>query len=141
MPADTSPPRKQAGNTNHGRLDQVVAKARKDKDARMRGYREQSLRLHPHVCARCGRDFTHANLHELTVHHKDHNHDNNPPDGSNWENLCLYCHDWEHQKYSQLVTGEGASFGVTNAVTAGNPKPAATNNPFAALKDMLDKKK
>jgi hypothetical protein len=35
---------------------------------------------------------------ELTVHHRDHNHDNNPPDGSNWELLCLYCHDNEHQR-------------------------------------------
>jgi uncharacterized metal-binding protein YceD (DUF177 family) len=134
MSVDHSPPRKKAGTTDHSRLDTIVAKARKDKDARMRGYREQSLRLHPHVCARCGREFNHANLHELTVHHKDHNHDNNPPDGSNWENLCLYCHDWEHQKYSQLVCGEGAGFGVTTA-----PK-AATHNPFAALKGMLDKK-
>jgi uncharacterized metal-binding protein YceD (DUF177 family) len=135
MATDNSAPRKKAGTTDHSRLDEVVAKARKDMDARMRGYREQSLRLHPWVCARCGREFTHANLHELTVHHKDHNHDNNPPDGSNWENLCLYCHDWEHQKYSQLVRGEGASFGVTTAAKT------AVNNPFAALKDMLDKKK
>ncbi|MFA7667514.1 MAG: HNH endonuclease, partial [Burkholderiaceae bacterium] len=22
--------------------------------------------------------------------------DDNPPDGSNWELLCLYCHDNEH---------------------------------------------
>jgi hypothetical protein len=141
MSTDNSPPRKKAGTTDAKRLDEVVAKARKDKDARMRGYREQSLRLHPHVCARCGREFNHANLHELTVHHKDHNHDNNPPDGSNWENLCLYCHDWEHQKYSQLVCGENASFGVTNAVAASISRPGAMHNPFAALKDMLDKKK
>jgi len=33
------------------------------------------------------------------VHHKDHNHSNNPPDGSNWELLCIYCHDNEHQRY------------------------------------------
>ena len=32
------------------------------------------------------------------MHHKDHNHDNNPPDGSNWELLCLYCHDNEHSR-------------------------------------------
>ena len=86
------------------------------------------------MCARCGREFTRENLHELTVHHKDHNHDNNPADGSNWENLCLYCHDWEHQKYSHMVRGEGATFGVTSAATK-----AATNNPFANLKDLLKK--
>ncbi len=32
-------------------------------------------------------------LGQLTAHHRDHNHDDNPPDGSNWEWLCLYCHD------------------------------------------------
>lgn len=124
------------GTPDDRRLDEIVARARKDADARMRGYREQSLRLHPHVCARCGREFDRVNLHELTVHHKDHNHDNNPPDGSNWENLCLYCHDWEHQKYTHLVSGAGAGFGLTTS-SAGD-KPAA-NNPFAGLKDLLKK--
>jgi hypothetical protein len=103
----------------------------------MKGYREQSLRLHPWVCARCGREFTRDNLQELTVHHKDHDHDHNPPDGSNWENLCLYCHDWEHQKYSNLVHGDGANFGLT---TPAKPKPA-THSPFADLKAMLEKRK
>lgn len=117
------------------KLDEVVAKARAEADSRMRGYREQSLRLFPWVCARCGREFTRANLHELTVHHKDHNHDNNPADGSNWENLCLYCHDWEHQKYSQQVRGEGAQVNLTPAAV----KPA-TFNPFAGLKEALEKK-
>jgi hypothetical protein len=32
------------------------------------------------------------------VHHRDGNHQNNPPDGSNWENLCAYCHDDEHSR-------------------------------------------
>lgn len=61
-----------------------------------RGYREQSLKLHGFICARCGREFDHKTSHLLTVHHKDGNHLNNPPDGSNWENLCVYCHDEEH---------------------------------------------
>lgn len=131
-------PRKPPGGAiDTAKLDQLVAKAHKDADVRMRGYREQSLRLHPHVCARCGRAFDASNLHELTVHHKDHNHDNNPADGSNWENLCLYCHDWEHQKYSQQVTGTGAAFGLTAAAA---PKPA-THNPFAQLKAQLEKAK
>lgn len=128
--------KKSGGTMDHAKLDAIVAKARKAGDERMRGYREQSLRLYPWVCARCGREFTRENLHELTVHHKDHNHDNNPPDGSNWENLCLYCHDWEHQKYSEFVKGAGAGFGVTGKATK-----AATHNPFAGLKEILDKKK
>ncbi len=52
----------------------------------------------PHVCASCGRSFEGKRLKELTVHHRDHNHNNNPPDGSNWELLCIYCHDHEHEK-------------------------------------------
>jgi hypothetical protein len=121
---------------DHAKLDDIVAKARKAANERMGGYREQSLRLYPWVCARCGREFTRENLHELTVHHKDHNHDNNPPDGSNWENLCLYCHDWEHQKYSQLIKGEGSAYGVTSKAAK-----TATHNPLSNLKDLLDKKK
>ncbi len=65
---------------------------------RQKGYRERALKLFPHVCASCGREFSGKRLRELTVHHKDHNHHNNPPDGSNWELLCLYCHDHEHEK-------------------------------------------
>lgn len=117
---------------NPNKLDAVVAKARREADERQRGYREQSLKLFPWVCARCNREFTRANLHELTVHHKDHNHDNNPSDGSNWENLCLYCHDWEHQKYSQQAQVAGFLPGENKAATA-------THNPFADLKGLLKK--
>ena len=128
-------PRKPPGGSiNTAKLDQIVAEGRKQADTRMSGYREQSLKLYPWVCARCGRAFARENLHELTVHHKDHNHDNNPSDGSNWENLCVYCHDWEHQKYGSMVRGDGAGFGLT----ATKAKPA-THNPFAKLKGMLDK--
>ena len=28
------------------------------------------------------------------------NHDRNPPDGSNWENLCVYCHEAEHTTHT-----------------------------------------
>jgi predicted HNH restriction endonuclease len=66
-------------------------------------YREQSLTIHGLVCARCGREFNHSNRHILTVHHKDGNHHNNPPDGSNWENLCIYCHEDVH---SREILGE-----------------------------------
>ncbi len=61
-------------------------------------YREQSLKIHGLICAKCGTEFDHRNRHLLTVHHKDKNHRNNPPDGSNWENLCIYCHDDEHSR-------------------------------------------
>jgi len=80
------------------KLDRIVAEAHRQRDARERDYRERALKLYPWVCGRCGREFTRANLSELTVHHRDHNHDNNPPDGSNWELLCVYCHDHEHEK-------------------------------------------
>lgn len=65
---------------------------------REKGYRAKALKMYPHLCASCSREFEGAKLKELTVHHKDHNHDNNPPDGSNWELLCVYCHDHEHEK-------------------------------------------
>jgi len=98
-------------------------------------YREQALKLYPWICGRCAREFTHKNLRELTVHHRDGNHGNNPPDGSNWELLCVYCHDNEHQKLLEAAQrGPGA--------TASSPGPApATHSPFANLKDLLGKKK
>jgi hypothetical protein len=65
---------------------------------RLDEYREQSLRIHGLICAKCAREFDHKDRHLLTVHHKDGNHKNNPPDGSNWENLCVYCHDDEHMR-------------------------------------------
>jgi hypothetical protein len=61
-------------------------------------YRDRSLAIHGLVCARCGRDFDETKRHLLTVHHKDGNHHNNPPDGSNWENLCVYCHEDVHSR-------------------------------------------
>jgi hypothetical protein len=61
-------------------------------------YREQSLKIHGLICAKCGREFDFKNRNLLTVHHKDGNRRNNPADGSNWENLCIYCHDDEHSR-------------------------------------------
>jgi hypothetical protein len=61
-------------------------------------YRSQSLAIHGWICARCAREFDASNLHLLTVHHKDGNPRNNPKDGSNWENLCTYCHDDLHSR-------------------------------------------
>ena len=113
------------------RLDQVVREARRNADQRAAGYRAQALKLFPWVCGRCARTFTHSNLQLLEVHHKNSNHDDNPPDGSNWELLCTYCHEHEHSK---LKDGAGRT-------DAGNAPPAATFNPFAALKEMMESKK
>jgi hypothetical protein len=91
-------------------------------------YRELALKLYPWVCGRCGRAFVNSNLRELTVHHRDHNHDNNPADGSNWELLCLYCHDNEHQKQLEAHRAGPARREA--------PK-VATGQPFGNLKDLL----
>lgn len=61
-------------------------------------YREKALAIHGLICARCGRSFDDSKRHLLTVHHKDGNHHNNPADGSNWENLCAYCHEDIHSR-------------------------------------------
>jgi hypothetical protein len=75
-----------------------IVRELKDASASTSDYREQSLKLHGLICAKCGREFDSKNRHLLTVHHKDGDHRNNPPDGSNWENLCIYCHDDEHSR-------------------------------------------
>ena len=113
------------------KLDRIVAQARRERETREQGYREQALKIYPWVCGRCAREFTRENLRELTVHHRDHNHDNNPPDGSNWELLCIYCHDNEHSRYIDSGYGD-----VDNTAE----KKGASFNPFAQLKDLLDKK-
>ena len=114
-----------------GKLDRIVADARRAAETREQGYREQALKIYPWICGRCAREFTRANMRELTVHHRDHNHNNNPSDGSNWELLCLYCHDNEHQR--QLEATGNAGIGAPGAA-------AATHSPFADLKAMLGKK-
>jgi hypothetical protein len=92
--------RPQKSNLTPEQKEKLLADLRRDVTRRQKGYRERALALYPHVCASCGRAFEGVRLKELTVHHKDHNHDNNPPDGSNWELLCLYCHDHEHEKHA-----------------------------------------
>ncbi|HET9044793.1 MAG TPA: YajD family HNH nuclease, partial [Burkholderiales bacterium] len=72
------------------RLNRLVAEARRNREQREQGYREQALKIYPWICGRCAREFTRANVNQLTVHHRDGNHDNNPRDGSNWELLCVY---------------------------------------------------
>ncbi|MDI6890414.1 MAG: YajD family HNH nuclease [Thermodesulfovibrionales bacterium] len=73
-----------------------IARELKELSRPTSSYREQSLKIHGLICAKCGREFDYKDRHLLTVHHKDGNRLNNPPDGSNWENLCIYCHDDEH---------------------------------------------
>ncbi len=110
------------------KLNKIVAEARHARDDREKGYREKALKLYPWVCGRCAREFTRENLTQLTVHHRDHNHDNNPSDGSNWELLCIYCHDNEHSRYTEAESGN------TSTETE---KSAATHQPFAGLGDLL----
>ena len=111
------------------KLDRIVAEARRNAEQRDQGYRERALKMYPWICGRCAREFTRANVQELTVHHRNHDHDFNPPDGSNWELLCLYCHDNEHSRYIDHVEGD----------TGGANVAAATGNPFADLKAMLER--
>ena len=122
MPTKRGPP-------DAARLDRIVAEARRAREARENTYREQALKLFPWICGRCAREFDRANVHQLTVHHKDHNHDNNPGDGSNWELLCVYCHDNEHSRELEAATRGGSA--------AADAAATATHRPFANLADLL----
>jgi len=113
------------------RLDRIVAEARAARSKREAGYRERALKLFPPVCARCGREFAGVRLRELTVHHKDGDHENNPQDGGNWELLCIYCHENEHAR-------EIDEAGRTRGASA---DAASTHRPFADLKARLEGKK
>ena len=110
-------------------FEQVRAEQLEYNARREAGYRERALKIYPWICGRCAREFDRRNLSELTVHHVDHNHDNNPNDGSNWELLCIYCHDEEHSKFEKFVR-----YGST---TESEVKPA-TSNPFANLKSQME---
>jgi 5-methylcytosine-specific restriction endonuclease McrA len=78
-------------------VDDIVRELRKTSSPAS-DYRERSLQIHGLICAKCAREFDYKDRHLLTVHHRDGNHRNNPPDGSNWENLCIYCHEDEHSR-------------------------------------------
>lgn len=122
-------------NTDSDKLDQMIAEARRNREQREKGYRERAMKLFPPICARCGREFSGKRLRELTVHHKDHNHDNNPPDGSNWELLCLFCHDNEHSRYVNEEHYEEVCPAEKIA-----QKPSTTFKAFAGLDALLKKK-
>jgi hypothetical protein len=114
------------------RQAQLIAELRRDAAQRRAGYRERALAIYPHICARCAREFSGKRLKELTVHHRDHNHDNNPPDGSNWELLCVYCHDHEHEKSINAKHRDGSrtqSFDTSPSIFS----------PFASLDQIVNK--
>lgn len=110
---------------------QLVAAMRGEENQRQLGYREQALKLFPHICGRCSREFEGQKIRELTVHHIDHNHDNNPSNGSNWELLCVYCHDHEHTRGIQEERLDGAS-------SSQKQQDSLSHSPFAALAKRLE---
>ncbi len=124
--AMTKPP-----TPNQSRLDRLVAEARKQREERDASYRGRALKILPWICTRCAREFPASRLRELTVHHKDGNHENNPADGSNWELLCVYCHENEHARFEDAKAGGGQEAA----------KPRDTYKPFANLDALLKKKR
>ena len=121
-------------NSEKERQDKVVAEARQSRSQREKTYREKALKMYPWVCGRCGREFSGKRLRELTVHHRDHNHDYNPPDGSNWELLCLYCHDNEHSRYEDSAP-------YSEVTPDGEQASSGSFKPFADLEALLKSKK
>jgi len=113
--------------------NEILAGVRRNRELREKTYRERALKLFPHVCGKCGREFSGKKLKELTVHHRDHDHENNPPDGSNWELLCTYCHDNEHSRYL-----DAEWYGAE--APGGEQAPASSHKPFSDLAALLKKK-
>ena len=111
-------------------IKKILLEVRTSQREREKTYRERALKIYPWICAHCGREFDGKRLRELTVHHKDHNHDNNPADGSNWELLCIYCHDNEH---SREQVADAYSEGPSDR----SSQKGGTTNPFAGLGDLL----
>jgi hypothetical protein len=113
--------------------DALVAEARRAQATREKSYRERALKMYPWICGRCAREFDGKKLRELTVHHRDHDHDNNPADGSNWELLCVYCHDNEHARRQAL-----GDYG--DVMPEERSESPSTYKPFADLEDLLKRK-
>jgi hypothetical protein len=109
MSARSFRPKRHRSTTPPPDVDAIMQAAKTAVAARQQGYRARSLELHGWICAKCAREFDAGNLHLLTVHHKDGNHENNPPDGRNWENLCVDCHEDEHSRglLADYLAGKG----------------------------------
>ena len=116
--------------SDRSKVDRLVIEARRQREQRESGYRERALKIYPWICGRCAREFTVSNVRTLTVHHKDGNHDNNPADGSNWELLCIYCHENEHARELDSAASGGGD----------TPQEIASHKPFAALESLLKRK-
>ena len=116
-------------------VKQIISEVRQSQRGRENTYRERALKLFPWICGKCSREFSGKRLSELTVHHKDHNHDNNPPDGTNWELLCLYCHDNEHARNEVADAYDNTPTGRSTKSDDG-----FSQNPFAGLADLLKEK-
>lgn len=117
-----------------GLPDPIVEEFRREKAREAGTYRTRALKLLPHVCGHCGREFEGRRLRELTVHHKDGDATNNPSDGSNWELLCFFCHDNEHGR-------NNVADALNDAAPAGRRETSRLHQPFAGLADLLKKKK
>jgi hypothetical protein len=119
--------------TETGGLEKLAAVISRERELREKSYRERALKLFPHVCAKCGREFSGKKLKELTVHHRDHDHDNNPQDGSNWELLCIYCHDNEHSRDLDAEWYGSETMG-------GEQRTSSTHKPFEGLEALIKKR-
>jgi len=112
------------------RKAQIRDEFRREAASREKSYRERALKLFPHICTRCAREFSGKRLRELTVHHIDQDHDNNPTDGSNWELLCIYCHDNEHDQITAARYSDGSGQEVFDSTPS-------ISTPFKGLKNLL----
>ncbi len=66
---------------------------------------------------------------------EDHNHNNNPSNGSNWKNLYIHCHDNEHSRFLDHRAERGLQVEDDEGDTM-------THRLFAGLKGLLrDEKK
>jgi 5-methylcytosine-specific restriction endonuclease McrA len=114
---------------NPSKAAEILAEGQRARRERDDSYRGRALKIFPWVCGSCGRDFEGKNLSELTVHHKDHDHNNNPPDGSNWELLCYWCHDNEHSRHAVAEASRPGSRAAKRA--------SDLQSPFANLDKLL----
>jgi hypothetical protein len=121
-------------STDNNGTNRILAEAMRLREQKEKGYRARALKLFPPICAYCGREFEGTRIKELTVHHKDHNHDNNPADGSNWELLCIYCHENQHAR-------QDVADAYDKEAPGGEADEASGNRPFANLGELLKSKK